>query len=241
MKAGLERGWRQEAQKARMQEVRLVLVADTHAHEAELEMPAADGLIVAGDITNLFMTGWDEQVRKFAAWLKAQPYEFKAVVGGNHDRAVELSEDKVRWLLGEGVYLRDQEVAWNGLRIWGSPWTPAHDLLAFNLRPEVIGEKWRLIPDGIDVLVTHGPPYGILDRTVDGPGGDMELLEAVERVKPRVHVFGHLHEGHGAVRMGRTLFVNASVAGGGDMGYVPRWEPTVVDVAPGRAAVVVSD
>jgi Icc-related predicted phosphoesterase len=221
--------------------MRLVLISDTHTHEAGLKMPAGDGLIVAGDITNLFKNGWDEQVRRFADWLKMQPYEFKAVIGGNHDRVLQMQEEWARGLLGEESYLCDSEMRMGGLRVWGAPWTPAHDPIAFNLPHEVIGAKWKLIPDGIDVLVTHGPPYGILDRTFEGPGGDLELLAAVERVRPLLHVFGHLHEGHGTRRVGKTSFVNASVAGGGDMGYRPVWEPVVVDVERGRQAVVVSD
>jgi Icc-related predicted phosphoesterase len=93
---------------------------------------------------------------------------------------------------------------------------------------------WAKIPNGVDVLVTHGPPFGVLDRTTtDELVGCEELLMAVERAQPRLHVFGHIHEGAGALVQGRTLFVNASVC---TVGYDPDNPIRVVDVPLDRAA-----
>jgi predicted phosphodiesterase len=89
-------------------------------------------------------------------------------------------------------------------------------------------EKWRLIPEGVDILVTHGPPAGILDQTPQGEHvGCADLKEAVERVKPKLHVFGHIHHGHGMEKIGATTFVNASVW---DESFEPNNPPLVIDL-----------
>jgi Icc-related predicted phosphoesterase len=100
---------------------------------------------------------------------------------------------------------------------------------AFNLqRGPALREKWALIPEGTDVLITHGPPFGILDWTARGERvGCEDLLEAVRRVKPRLHVFGHIHEGYGEHEQDGTRFVNASIC---TEAYQPTNAPIVVDV-----------
>ena len=88
--------------------------------------------------------------------------------------------------------------------------------MAFNLeRGAELREKWDLIPAHVDVLITHGPPHGVLDRTEAGESvGCEELLAATRRTRPRLHAFGHIHQGHGWRRLGRTLHVNASNCAG---------------------------
>ena len=119
--------------------------------------------------------------------------------------------------------------------MWGSPWQPWFYDWAFNLQrgPE-IRAKWDRIPAGVDVLVTHGPPAGILDRVVDGRSvGCADLLDAVRRVRPLLHVFGHIHEAYGEVERDGTRFVNASTC---TVRYAPVNAPVVVDLlrrAPG--------
>ena len=101
-----------------------------------------------------------------------------------------------------------------GLRIWGSPWQPWFHDWAFNLRrgPE-IDAKWKRIPEGIDVLVTHGPPAGFGDRCHDGElVGCADLLRHVDRVKPRLHLFGHIHEDRGEWQRGPTRIVNCTTS-----------------------------
>lgn len=86
-----------------------------------------------------------------------------------------------------------------GINIYGSPWQPWYHDWAFNLeRGEEIKKKWDLIPQGVDVLITHGPPHKILDKTIEGVDAGCEMLvEAIKRVKPKIHVFGHIHEARG--------------------------------------------
>jgi hypothetical protein len=127
------------------------------------------------------------------------------------------------------VYLEDEEHAAMGLRIYGSPWTIEFFDWAFNLPENRIEKVWERIPAGIDVLVTHGPPYGRCDFTNKGQhAGCRHLLNHVQgRVRPLLHVFGHIHEGYGASWDGQTLFVNASSL---DNRYGPVNPCVVVDV-----------
>jgi Icc-related predicted phosphoesterase len=100
---------------------------------------------------------------------------------------------------------------------------------AFNLdRGAPLREKWGLIPGGTDILITHGPPAHILDRTADGDEvGCEDLRETVDRLRPRLHVFGHIHEGYGFVRTRHTIFANASVC---TAAYEARNRPLVFDL-----------
>lgn len=111
------------------------------------------------------------------------------------------------------VYLNDSSVEIEGIKIWGSPITPWFNDWAFNRdRGSEIKKHWDLIPDDIDILVTHGPPFGILDETVYGKRtGCEELLLRVYQVKPKYHIFGHIHKDYGSFTKGEITFINASV------------------------------
>jgi predicted phosphodiesterase len=140
------------------------------------------------------------------------------------------------------TYLQDSEVTIDGLRIWGSPWQPEFYDWAFNLpRGDALKEKWDLIPAGIDILVTHGPPRGKLDMTYSYAGfprdevGCWDLARAVARIKPKVHVFGHIHVGYGVVEENGTTFVNPSSC---DDNYDATQDPIVLEINNGKVEVV---
>ncbi len=100
----------------------------------------------------------------------------------------------------------------NGTRVWGSPFTPEFMDWAFMGTPEILSAIWAKIPKNLDILITHGPPFGILDRTTRGVNaGCPKLLEVVQIQTPRIHVFGHIHEGYGMREKDGTVFVNASL------------------------------
>lgn len=205
---------------------RLVLLSDTHGHHDALEVPEGDVLVHAGDFCT---SGKEKQARAFARWFAAQPHAHKVVIAGNHDRCLEL-DMALGARLFEGVtYLLDAEAEVAGLRFYGSPWQPEFLSWAFNLpRGEPLRRVWSKIPPGIDVLVTHGPPFGVLDRTYDGTWvGCEELRYAIDRAQPRLHVFGHIHEAAGAHAEAGVLFVNASVC---TLAYQPTHPILVADV-----------
>lgn len=210
---------------------RIVLISDTHGYHEGLKVPDGDILVHAGDFCSI---GEEAEARAFALWLRRQPHKHKIVIAGNHDRCMEQDKGLGARLFENAHYLLDSEVKVARLRFYGSPWQPEFASWAFNLpRGEALRQVWARIPVGIDVLITHGPPFGILDRTFAGLWvGCEELAMAVGRVQPRLHVFGHIHEGAGAQSEGGVLFVNASVC-------TEAYEPTnpihVVDVPKSRA------
>jgi len=209
---------------------RLVFLSDTHlAHEVvPLEVPPGDILVHSGDATR---RGELPEIERFAAWFRAFPHPHKVFVAGNHDWGFQREPAAAEALLGPEVhYLRDAEVTLEGLRIWGSPWQPEFCNWAFSLpRGTELRERWRACPAGVDVLVTHGPPYGIGDRTFLGQRvGCEDLLEEVlTRIRPRVHAFGHIHEAYGRVEQDGTVFLNASNV---NLRYRTAHEPHVVDL-----------
>lgn len=190
---------------------RIVAMADTHNQHHRLAVPAGDLLIHAGDLTE---RGTLAELAQVADWLRALPHPHKVVIAGNHDFALQRTPLEARALFEGLTFLEDGEATLAGLRVWGSPWQPWFHNWAFNAhRGEEIDAKWRRIPSGIDVLVTHGPPAGFGDRVHDGEQvGCADLLRHLARVKPRLHLFGHIHEDRGEWQVGPTRVVNCTVS-----------------------------
>jgi len=208
--------------------MRVVAISDTHTFEDRITVPDGDVLIHAGDAT---ITGTVAEVSAFGAWLESQPHKHKIVIAGNHDWLFERDNAHARLLIEPWAhYLQDSMVEITGVRFYGSPWQPRFQDWAFNVnRGRAIAWKWRLIPK-CDVLITHGPPWGVLDQVIDGALhlGCEELGHAVGRVKPRVHVFGHIHGGYGERRAPNGIhFINASIC---DEAYNPVNAPIVFEI-----------
>jgi len=180
-------------------------ISDLHGELPDLE--GGDLLIIAGDITR---SDKIKQWKAFFEWLEKQSYKMKVLVPGNHDGFLEdcCSTEESRLI---GVFeedhgleiLIDSGVEFEGVKVWGSPWTPnLYDWHFMLPRGEKLKEKWDQIPQDTNILVTHGPPHAILDEASMGKNykkhcGCVDLREAVQRVKPRLHVFGHVHESYG--------------------------------------------
>jgi Icc-related predicted phosphoesterase len=190
--------------------MRIVLWSDSHGLHGQCRIPDGDVLIFAGDIGR---RGTLEELASFDAFLARLPHPHKLVVAGNRDYFFERQPAQSLRLLLHAEYLQDREISFAGLRIYGSPWQPPFMDTAFNLpRGAPLREKWEAVPAGIDILVTHTPPLGIGDRTGSGlQVGCADLLDAVGRIRPRLHVFGHVHEAFGEYPCEGTLFCNASV------------------------------
>jgi Icc-related predicted phosphoesterase len=175
-------------------------IADLHGNYPQLE--GGDLLIVAGDLLSADdLDGW----AAFEMWLRGQEYRMKVVVAGNHDMSAQVTPQIGETLeKNEGVkYLCDSGTEFEGVKIWGCPWTLTFDGInpkctGFVGTEEELKEHYDLIPEGTQILVTHGPSKNILDKTViDESVGSTALSNALIRVRPLLHVHGHIHEAYG--------------------------------------------
>jgi len=204
--------------------MKLVCMSDTHGMHWDIgKVPDGDVLIHAGDFTK---RGSKDDVRDFNAWLGTLPHEYKLVIAGNHDFWLYRNQAKAQKALSNCVYLQDSFVNIEGLLFYGSPWTPRFGNWAFmRERGEDLVEKWAQIPSDIDVLITHGPPFGVLDKTARGDyAGCRDLLDRTAYVENKLHVFGHIHEGYG---YDNEDCVNCSIC---TVTYQPVNRPIVLEV-----------
>jgi Icc-related predicted phosphoesterase len=208
--------------------MRLVLISDTHDMENQVTLPDGDILVHAGDLT---MMGHRGDLQRSINWLNVQPHKHVVFVAGNHDFGFERDYVKKELNLGRAVYLENNWTAIDGLSFWGSPVQPWFMDWAFNVhRGAPIKKYWDMIPNSVDVLVTHGPPYGILDQSRRDRSdhlGCEELAKRIEVINPILHVFGHIHGSAGIELRGKTKFINASVV---NEDYNVVNEPIVVDL-----------
>lgn len=209
--------------------MKVVCISDTHSMHEDLIIPDGDLLIHGGDFCRY---GDLDEVIHFVNFIKNQPHKFKVIIAGNHDFPLEnkYKAEAENLILNSGcIYLNDSGVTLEGFNIWGSPVQPEFGGWAFNRkRGSEIKRHWDLIPEDTDILITHGPPLGILDSIYDSRTvGCKELLDRVQSISPRLHVFGHIHESYGLEKVGQTLFVNASSV---DFAYSGLREPIVVSL-----------
>jgi Icc-related predicted phosphoesterase len=222
---------------------RLTFISDTHTKHDKLNgfLPGGDILLHCGDLTS---RGYITEVENFMVWYdKINNYDHKVFIAGNHDFGFQDENEKLRGLLTGFKtieYLQDELLALGEgeqeyidmIKIWGTPWQPEFHNWAFNLpRGEKLKEKWDMIPLNTDILITHGPPFGKLDYVPYNNinVGCEELIKRVEEIKPKIHVFGHVHEGYGYVFDGNTHYINAAVLNGR---YEYRNKPLTIDWDP---------
>jgi Icc-related predicted phosphoesterase len=226
------------------------IISDLHGAKPNLE--GGDLLILAGDYTSADTTG---QWLAFREWLRDQKYTKKIMIGGNHDMAIfngNFYFDEqwlgATWLNDSGtefVHYPGLEVATEDgmpvyrekLKIWGSPWTAWFDGInprctAWTLKTDKkLAEKWALIPGDIDILITHSPPFGILDEAMHTHNyqsvGSKSLLARVHKIRPKLHIYGHIHEGYGQYKADGVHFINASIM---DVNYKPSNKPVRIEL-----------
>ena len=171
-----------------------------------------------------------KEIIQFNQWLGTLPHPYKVVIAGNHDVMFERHSATARELLNNAIYLENSGTEIAGLKIWGSPVQPEFNNWAFNVaRGAAIRRYWEMIPLDTDILVTHGPPFGMLDQSNHSSDhlGCEELAVVVEKIKPRLHIFGHIHGGHGDETHSGIRFINASVV---NEDYWPVYEPHIVEL-----------
>jgi len=213
--------------------MRIVCVSDTHRQHRAVEIPEGDLLIYAGDIA---CARESEPIltQDFNEWLAYLPCKWKVVIAGNHDAFFEKEPKLARSTITNAFYLENNSIEIEGMKIWGSPYTPFFCDWSFGATVKEIDKIWQGIPEDTNILVTHGPPFGILDilshpqLDIDGmytwSGGCHRLRERLLLLKEvKLHVFGHIHEGYGK----RDIYVNASIV---DENYRLKNKPIVVNI-----------
>jgi Icc-related predicted phosphoesterase len=183
---------------------KLVVISDTHTRHQEIVLPDGDILIHCGDMTNV---GSITDFMKIGVWFGSMLHRYKHIIciAGNHDFGLQRHREVIlqtAFTHPNIHYLEDSEIELEGIKFWGSPWTPTFYDWAFMKDDEDLKEVWDQIPEDTNVLITHGPPHGILDMNEAGEHCGSKTLRArmeqdhiLEYLK--VHLFGHIHEGYG--------------------------------------------
>eukprot|EP00029_Vermamoeba_vermiformis_P008233 TRINITY_DN3791_c0_g1_i1.p1 TRINITY_DN3791_c0_g1~~TRINITY_DN3791_c0_g1_i1.p1 ORF type:complete len:265 (+),score=13.94 TRINITY_DN3791_c0_g1_i1:213-1007(+) len=222
--------------------IRIVCISDTHQKHDLIDVPDGDMLIHAGDWTT---KGDLKAVQSFADFIRKLPHKHKIVLAVNRHltfdnyhypknlRCFHKSEYDIKEIQAcfHGfTYLLDTEIIIEGMKIYGSPWQPTYHDWAFMLDrgSDTIKRKWNLIPKDVDVLITHGPPAkygGWVDKNLDA--GCEDLLHVVQKIKPPLHIFGHIHQDYGVTKDEHTTYVNACNL---TISYKVQNEPVVIDL-----------
>ncbi len=219
-------------------EKNLVFISDTHGLHDRIEVPDGDILIHCGDISS---RGLLNEVTKFSNWFCKLPHKHKVIIPGNHDFIFEKNNQIHKELFEDkGVtFLNDSQTEIEGIKIWGSPITPYFHNWAFNrFRGSSIEAHWNKIPEGMDIVITHGPPANIgdLGRVIEGEDVGCEDLykTLVHRVKPKINCFGHIHEGYGIIEQDEIIFINCSIL---NRSYKISNEPIKVKYSEGKFTI----
>ena len=213
--------------------MKIVFISDTHGKHEYLTSKAynnilgsGDVLVHAGDVSNV---GKAHEIKQFLDWFSNTDFTHKVFIAGNHDFGFETHNDIAPEYKEKGVhYLFDSEVVIDGVKFYGSPWQPEFYDWAFNLpRGEKLAEKWAKIPMDTDILITHGPAYGMLDYTIGGQQvGCQDLYHKIMEVQPKIHVCGHIHWAYGQKNFFGIEFLNACVL---NEKYIHENKPIVID------------
>lgn len=211
--------------------MKVVAFSDSHMQHMLLSVPEGDLLVVGGDF---LARGSMKEFIEFSSWLSSLPHPYKVVVPGNHDAVVQ-QEPKLcaDMLKNYGVtLLLDSMVEIEEKKIYGTPWTPTFGRWSFmeDDTAEGLGRRFVGIPEGLDLLISHGPPFGVLDKTKRGESvGSQELLVRIWDANPKMVVCGHIHEEYRKPEtdIGKTKIQNISVL---DERYVQVRGPVVFNI-----------
>lgn len=192
--------------------MQILHLSDTHGQHRQLtHLPMADVIVHSGDFCH---KGTEDEVVDFIEWLASLPHKYKIFVGGNHDDL--LCGASIDGLPDDVFYLCYSSVKIEGVNFYGLPMFVEDDISGLYFRE--IGR----IPQDTDVLITHQPPYGVLDLAEGNHYGSSELLEQVQKLKVKLHLFGHVHKASGTVRHGGTTYANSSIITNQTITFKPR-------------------
>lgn len=207
--------------------MKICLISDTHGSEHLLTLPEGDILIHCGDfhITNL------NDLEYTNRWFAKQDFKYKIFVAGNHDTYIEkVGKDFTKSILKDVIYLENEGIEIEGLKFWGSPFSPEFNNWSFMYQRRSIEGRniWNKMPEKLDLLITHAPPYKILDLNSRKENCGCEILQRKVLEKyPKYHCFGHLHESYGQEKIENTTFINCSLL---DDNYDLVNEPIILEI-----------
>jgi Icc-related predicted phosphoesterase len=192
--------------------MKICIISDTHNKHKRLgRLPNADVIIHCGDFTSV---GHSHEIVDFMKWYSMLSHKHKIIIAGNHDMLFEKSRLLALEKVPKNViYLEDSGVEIEGVNFYGSPVQLPFMNWAFNKPEEKLMQHWQAIPDNTDVLITHGAPHTILDFGIYSnhhTGSPSLYWEVMNRIKPKIHCFGHVHSGYGQKIIESTTFINAS-------------------------------
>ncbi len=190
--------------------MKVVVISDTHGRHDQIGMiPEGDVLIHCGDGLKY---GDLEELVELNEWFGEQTHPHKIYVAGNHDRIFQTKPGEARKVLTNAIYLQNEGISIEGKHFYGSPNTPIFLNWFFMQTEKQLAETFSKIPHNLDVLITHGPPYGVLDWNCEGVRcGSESLYFAAVNAQPKYHCFGHIHEAYGETERHGIKFVNASI------------------------------
>jgi len=209
--------------------MKIIALSDTHTKHRAINVPDGDVLIFAGDFMG---SGYKyKEVKDFGMWFSDQPHKYKILIAGNHDRLLQSDKKYCLSKFSKDIlYLEDSGCEIDGVKFWGSPYTPYFCDWAFDYQLRNGFMHWDKIPVDTDVLITHGPPYGCLDQMIPGATerlGCIELKNIIDKIAPQVHIFGHIHGSYGHTKNIVSNFYNSSIC---NEKYEPVNAPHVIDV-----------
>ncbi len=191
--------------------MKITAFGDLHGLFQNIDInPEAELLICVGDITEF---GTEAEMNGFIEWLKKQKTPYKLVIAGNHDHCLAKKPDKWKRKFAENdiTYLYNEMIEIEGLKIYGSPYIPMSGDWSFQKKnAKELQKNWSKVPPNCDILITHGPPFGILDFNQVEHLGDKELYNCCQTRLPKFHIFGHVHSNYGHIESMLTTYINCA-------------------------------
>jgi len=191
--------------------IKICCFSDTHNQHRRLKIPECDILIFAGDAG---ITSY-EKLEDFNNWLGSLNVKHRIITMGNHDRyCEEIYRNNCKLFFTNAIYLENESVQIEGIRFWGSPYSKIFNNWSFMADDDYLAHIWEYIPDNTDIVITHGPAFGILDVVGWQSEGSQSLRKRIDEIKPKIHIHGHIHECYGFIKREHTEHINASILDG---------------------------
>ena len=201
--------------------LKIACISDTHSKQDRIKIPKCDLFIAAGDLIN--NTEGEKEIKLFNEWIEKIESKTKIIIGGNHDNYLANNKSKIKDIFPSANYLEYNSFQLKdpNILIYGAPCILRRNIFikgnAFSLSGEDMRRQFEKIPSNTDILVTHIPPYGILDIPVKNKrlGSKWLRNEICNRIHPKIHIFGHYHGCANPFAIGKfkngekCLFVNA--------------------------------